>query len=251
MLLSTLFAALVFITATQAKIITHTTTLVLYAYYDASADTARTSTPTKSFALSAPPVIAPAPTGEVTQQTVDPNTAIAPSITDEATKQTSDQASDQGTSISITPTDDAPPQTTDQHSPHYTSITNTTPTDEATSQPTSHSTTPTSLLTHPTRTNPPTTKPTDSAETTSAATWIFPATATLLLYDLITMAVFVWCWVMGIFWWWRRDDRAGGRGRGRAVGWAGWAGDERWEEEGDRWAMEWRVESEMRRVGML
>jgi len=79
--------------------------------------------------------------------------------------------------------------------------------------------------------------------------WVFPVTATLILYDLLIIAMFAWCWVMGWFWWWRKRDE---RGRGsRTMGWVGEREREREREAAMRQVVDWRVEREMRRAGMV
>ena len=88
-------------------------------------------------------------------------------------------------------------------------------------------------------------KTTTKADNQPLPAWVFPATATLLLYDLFTISGFAWCWVMGWFWWWkRRNERSRGS---RTLGWVG----EREREAVVRQIVDWRVEREMRRLGMV
>ena len=69
----------------------------------------------------------------------------------------------------------------------------------------------------------------------AAASWLSAVTYSLLCYDMVIVAVFVWCWVGGMFWWMKRE-------RGMGVGWHG--GE--WMTIGRR---EMGLEREMRRVG--
>ncbi|KAF3010667.1 hypothetical protein E8E13_005274 [Curvularia kusanoi] len=43
--------------------------------------------------------------------------------------------------------------------------------------------------------------------------WLTAATFTLVFYDMVTLAVFLWLWIFGYLWWLRREGRAGSRGR--------------------------------------
>ncbi|KAI2486229.1 hypothetical protein Ptr902_00362 [Pyrenophora tritici-repentis] len=197
MLLPTFFAALVLTTATQAKITTHTTTLVINAYYDATANTVATSISTTSFTLSTPLFLAPAPTEEAARQTIDGYTIKVAASTSEAIQQpvseyiivvgdSTHKATQQV--IQQTITDLAITRTSDQTSSQLTSqptstITTSTTTTTLTTEPIQQTTTTLIVSTH---TN---TSPTKPAEPTPPATWIFSATATLLLYDLVTMAL--------------------------------------------------------------
>ncbi|KAI0584735.1 hypothetical protein PtrSN002B_001470 [Pyrenophora tritici-repentis] len=192
MLLPTFFAALVLTTATQAKITTHTTTLVINAYYDATANTVATSISTTSFTLSTPLFLAPAPTEEAARQTIDGYTIKVAASTSEAIQQpvseyiivvgdSTHKATQQV--IQQTITDLAITRTSDQTSSQLTSQPTSTTTTTLTTEPIQQTTTTLIVSTH---TN---TSPTKPAEPTPPATWIFPATATLLLYDLVTMAL--------------------------------------------------------------
>ncbi|KAJ8118848.1 hypothetical protein OPT61_g264 [Boeremia exigua] len=49
--------------------------------------------------------------------------------------------------------------------------------------------------------------------------WFTAATFTLIFYDILTLAIFVWLWVFGYLWWFRR----GGRRRENRRGWRGGA----------------------------
>ena len=188
-LLSTLFAVLIFTTTlaiAQAKIITHTTTLDLYAYYTPTADATFSTFITTTTDTSAISATTATSTSSTSTATTAPSTTVF-TLTDQDT------------------TTSTPP------------LTLTTAYTQATGE-------------------------TDDADEQQLVTWVFPATATLLFYDLFIVAAFVWCWVMGHFWWWRRE-----RTRGGAQVWEG----EREGEATERARVQWVIEREMRRVGMV
>ena len=113
--------------------------------------------------------------------------------------------------------------------------------------------------------------------------WFTAATFTLVFYDILTMGIFLWLWVLGYLWWFRRGsgtqgserrwgrgavlqrrvdmarvDRFGRDGFGRYERTSEWVGtgrgygrvrSESWERA--RSAREAELEGEMRRLGMI
>ncbi|KAF1848506.1 uncharacterized protein K460DRAFT_75922 [Cucurbitaria berberidis CBS 394.84] len=85
-------------------------------------------------------------------------------------------------------------------------------------------------------------------EREESVSWINPVTYTIICYDFFIASVFVWCWIQGCFWWWRKENVSGLEGgyEMEDLGTRGGGGGRRARSERER-----EIEREMRRLGMI
>ncbi|USP75196.1 hypothetical protein yc1106_02470 [Curvularia clavata] len=55
---------------------------------------------------------------------------------------------------------------------------------------------------------PPITTDPPYLQTATNPEWLLSVSMALLCYDFLAATAFIWCWVMGYLWWWRRTSRS-------------------------------------------